>query len=73
MADMINNPPHYTEGRLYEPIKVINDWDLNFNLGNAIKYISRAGRKGNAIEDLEKAKFYLQYEISRLKELNSKN
>jgi hypothetical protein len=39
---------------------------LGFNLGNAIKYISRAGRKDNTLEDLKKAKFYLDYEISML-------
>lgn len=63
----IEHPSHYAEGRKYEPIDVINDWELNFNLGNTIKYISRAGRKENAIEDLEKARFYLDYEIERVK------
>jgi hypothetical protein len=62
----IEHPSHYAEGRKYEPIDVINDWELNFNLGNTIKYISRAGRKGNIIEDLRKAKFYLDYEIKRV-------
>lgn len=66
--DTVNRPKHYAEGREYEPIDVINDWELGFNLGNTVKYISRAGRKNNAIEDLEKAKFYLEYEIKRLKE-----
>lgn len=63
----ISHPAHYAEGRDFEPIDVINDWDLNFNLGNAVKYISRAGRKDLAIEDLEKARWYLDYEINRLK------
>ena len=40
--------------------------ELNYNLGNAIKYIWRAGRKGAAKEDLEKAKFYIQRELDRL-------
>lgn len=62
----IEHPSHYAEGRKYEPIDVINDWELNFNLGNTIKYISRAGRKDNAVEDLKKAKFYLDYEIKRV-------
>lgn len=61
--DRINHPSHYTEGRQYEPIDVINDWELGFNLGNAVKYISRAGRKGNKVEDLRKAIFYIGYEI----------
>ena len=38
--DIISNPSHYTEGRKYEPRKVIEDWDLDFYLGNAVKYIS---------------------------------
>lgn len=73
--DNINHPNHYAEGRQYEPIDVINDWELNFQLGNTVKYISRAGRKDNAIEDLEKASFYLTYEINRLKSFmtNDKN
>lgn len=73
--DNINHPSHYAEGRDFEPIDVINDWDLNFNLGNTVKYISRVNRKQNSIEDLEKAKFYLEYELNRLRSLadNNKN
>ena len=59
-------PAHYVEGRKYEPKDVIRDWDLNFNLGNVIKYVSRAGRKDSKIVDLEKAKQYLQFEIDYL-------
>lgn len=62
----ITNPSHYVEGRKYEPRKVINDWGLDFYKGNALKYISRAGRKGDKdkeIEDLEKAIQYLEFEI----------
>lgn len=68
--DPINNPSHYAEGRKYEPIHVIRDWNLNFSLGNAVKYISRAGRKDptKTIEDLKKAIFYIQNEISALEE-----
>lgn len=55
---------HYASGRRYEPRKVIHDWDLNFNLGNVVKYVSRAGRKGEFfMDDLRKAKQYLEYEI----------
>ena len=68
--DVVNNPSHYCEGRKYEPIKVIKDWDLNFNLGNTVKYISRAGRKIDALEDLKKARFYLDWEINYLETLN---
>lgn len=66
--DNISNPVHYTGGRKYEPRKVIMDWDLNFYLGNVVKYISRAGRKGDALNDLMKAKQYLEWEIERLEE-----
>ena len=65
--DPVNNPRHYTEGRQHEPIDVIEDWGLDFHLGNAVKYISRAGHKGDAVEDLEKAVWYIQREIDRLK------
>lgn len=61
--DVIHRPYHYTEGRKYEPRKVIADWDLNFNLGNAVKYLARAGRKGGKIEDLKKAIQYIEFEI----------
>ena len=64
--DVVSRPSHYTEGRKYEPKDVIVDWDLNFFLGNALKYISRAGRKYDAIEDLRKAKQYIDFEIERL-------
>lgn len=61
--DDVSNPAHYCGGRRYEPRKVIADWKLNFNLGNAVKYISRAGRKGDAVEDLRKAIQYIEFEI----------
>ena len=52
--DNVNHPSHYAEGRKYEPIDVIEDWELDFCLGNAVKYISRAGRKSDELEDLKK-------------------
>lgn len=55
---MIKSPKHYTEGRKFEPKDVIRDWDLNFNLGNAVKYLARAGRKGDAVEESVKALLY---------------
>ena len=61
----INHPQHYGKG--IEPIDIIESWDLNFSLGNAIKYILRAPYKNNELEDLEKAKWYLEREIKRLK------
>lgn len=65
---MVKSPPHYVEGRKFEPKDVIRDWRLNFNLGNAVKYVCRAGRKGDAVEDLMKAQEYIQYEIDALKD-----
>lgn len=61
----IDHPQHYNQG--IEPIDIIESWDLNFSLGNAIKYILRAPYKNNELEDLEKAKWYLEREIKRLK------
>lgn len=70
MSDMVNHPKHYGGADdMYEAIKVIDAWKLNFNLGSAVKYICRAGRKDSSkhIEDLEKAAFYLKHEIELLK------
>jgi hypothetical protein len=66
--DMVNHPAHYGgKDDPYEAIKVINAWKLGFNLGNTVKYISRAGKKSDAlIQDLKKAQFYLNYEIAQL-------
>lgn len=66
--DNVNHPSHYCEGRRCEPIDVIEDWDLGFNLGNVVRYVSRAGRKDDIVQDLEKARWYLDREIQRLKE-----
>lgn len=66
VRDNIESPPHYTAGREFEPRKVIIDWDLDFYLGNVVKYVSRVGRKGDkkkALEDLLKARQYLNWEI----------
>lgn len=63
----IHHPPHYTENRQYEPIAVIEDWALNYHLGNAVKYISRAGRKDDYETDLKKAIWYIEREIERAK------
>lgn len=62
--DNINSPQHYTTGK-YEVIDVIEDWDLNFRLANAIKYIARHQHKGKPLEDLKKAQWYLQREIDK--------
>jgi hypothetical protein len=66
----VNHPEHYGgEDNPYEAIKVIEAWDLGFNLGNTVKYVSRAGKKekDKTIQDLEKAKWYLEREIKNLK------
>lgn len=65
-SDNINSPKHYTHGK-YEVIDVIEDWDLNFRLANAIKYIARHKHKGKPLEDLEKALWYLQREVDTWK------
>lgn len=58
----VNHPKHYTMKGI-EPIEYIESHDFNFNLGNVIKYVSRADYKGSEIEDLKKAKWYLEKEI----------
>jgi hypothetical protein len=65
-----DHPAHYGgEHSTYEAIKVIEAWDLNFCLGNVVKYICRFGKKptdGSFIDDLRKARWYLDREIQRL-------
>ena len=66
--ERVDHPSHYGgEDNQYEAIKVIEAWDLGFNLGNTIKYISRAGKKLDILEDLEKASWYINREIKKLK------
>ena len=64
----VDHPEHYGNG-IYETINVIEAWNLDFHLGNAIKYISRAGKKDKSktIEDLEKAIWYLNRKIEQLR------
>ena len=65
MIEEVNHPAHYRPGT-YEAINVIEAWDLGFNLGNAVKYISRAGLKSSEPnKDLAKAIWYLQREIEK--------
>ena len=74
-ADNVNHPAHYTFGQI-EVIDFIEDKKLGFHLGNAVKYISRAGRKNpdKTIEDLQKAAWYLNRQIARLeRELDGQN
>ena len=67
VCDNVNHPDHYNHGKI-EVIDFIEDQHLGFHLGNAVKYISRAGRKDPArtIEDLRKAAWYLNRQIERL-------
>ena len=66
--EMVNHPEHYQfgENNQYEAIKVIEAWDLDFHLGNTIKYISRAGKKDKELQDLKKALWYLERKIKNL-------
>lgn len=68
MHDPVNHPAHYTDGQI-EVIDFIDDKQLSYCLGNAVKYISRAGKKDPAktIEDLQKAVWYLNHEIEKRK------
>jgi hypothetical protein len=67
MIDPINHPAHYKAGGI-EAIDVIEAFaPANFHRGNAIKYLLRAGRKGDAVTDLRKAVWYIERELDRLK------
>lgn len=68
-GEKVDHPAHYGGAdNPYEAIKVIEAWGLGFCLGNAIKYIARAGKKATAptVEDLKKARWYLDREIARI-------
>lgn len=65
--DPVNHPSHYTAGEI-EVISAIEDWALGYHLGNAIKYIARAGKKAGSdpVEDIRKARWYLDRYLQRL-------
>ncbi|MGD0999471.1 MAG: DUF3310 domain-containing protein [Candidatus Brocadiia bacterium] len=66
MRDSVNHPAHYTSHPSgVECIQITEH--MNFCIGNAMKYLWRAGLKGNAVEDLEKARWYVDREIERLR------
>ena len=70
--EMVNHPSHYGGAEnVYEAIKVIEAWDLDFHLGNTVKYISRAGKKDTdkELQDLKKAMFYLERKIENLENM----
>lgn len=68
-SDAVNHPSHYSSGKI-EVIEAIEDWKLGFNLGNAVKYVARAGKKDPAKtkEDLEKAIWYIRRQIELMKD-----
>lgn len=71
MQEQVNHPQHYGgQENPYEAIKVIEAWNLGFYLGNAVKYISRAGKKSPKTkkQDLEKAIWYLRRELTKMQE-----
>lgn len=72
--EWIKHPEHYGgKNNPYEAIKVIEAWELGFNLGNTVKYISRAGKKDDTLQELEKAVWYLKREIKKYKKNAKKN
>ena len=70
MSDLVNHPAHYTSHPSGVEAIQVTRW-MNFNLGNAVKYIWRAGLKNDAIEDLRKAEFYIKDEIERLQNVRA--
>lgn len=70
--DIINHPSHYGGDNVYEAIKVIEAWNLGFNLGNAVKYVARHGKKAGhlPLDDLKKARWYLDREIANRESAN---
>ena len=69
MKKSVDHPKHYNHGNI-EAIDVIEDWSLDFHLGNTVKYICRAGKKdfSTDVEDLEKALWYLERKVKLLKQ-----
>ena len=66
-ANLVDLPTHYNHGK-YEAIDVIEDWNLDFHCGNAVKYIARHSYKENPKQDIEKAIWYLQRYLETLNE-----
>jgi hypothetical protein len=69
--ELVNHPPHYVQGK-FEVIDVIEDWKLDFHLGNAVKYIARAEYKKDLLGDLQKAQWYLDRKIQLIQSLYEK-
>lgn len=66
MTDLVNNPPHYKSPNGLEAIDVIEGFGLGFHRGNAVKYILRAGKKGDATQDIRKARWYVERDLERM-------
>ena len=60
LVDMVNHPDHYRSKHGVEVIDIIEEFGLGFHLGNVVKYVLRAGHKNDELEDLLKAKWYLE-------------
>jgi len=71
--DVVNHPSHYTFGKKYEVIDVIEDWNLSFAEGSTLKYLARFKYKGNPLEDLKKARFYLNRLIKQYEKEGTKD
>ena len=68
--EAVNSPPHYNQGNI-EVIDAIEDWGLDFNAGNVVKYVARHRHKAEALEDLKKARWYLDRIIEGFENDNS--
>ena len=69
MSGNVNHPKHYNTGKI-EVIDAIEEWDMGFCDGNVIKYVARHRHKGKPIEDLKKAKWYLERLIQQYEQEN---
>ena len=70
--EAVNHPPHYNQGNI-EVIDAIEDWGLDFNAGNVVKYVSRHQHKAEPLEDLKKARWYLDRLIEGWENAGIKN
>ena len=70
--EAVNHPPHYNQGNI-EVIDAIEDWGLDFNAGNVVKYVSRHQHKAEPLEDLKKARWYLDRIIEGFENGSIKN
>ena len=72
ILNAVDHPSHYNQGNI-EVIEAIDDWKLDFSLGNAVKYIARAGHKDDAVQDLRKAIWYIEHYIQQLEKEGCQN